>query len=90
MSAILQSGSLTLNGVAVPIALTDNQDGTYSPNIAAALTLDPTNLALDSTVSTINSYLSVLGTPSDVAWSNTGEGTLIAILKKIALNTTPV
>jgi hypothetical protein len=32
---------------------------------------------------------SSIGDPSDTPWSGTGDGTVIAILKKIALNTTP-
>ena len=31
----------------------------------------------------------VVGSPSDAAWSGTGDATVISLLKAIALNTTP-
>lgn len=30
-----------------------------------------------------------IGTPSDEAWSGTGDGTVVALLKAIAVNTEP-
>ncbi len=42
---IAYANGLTVDGLPMPLLVTDNGDGTYSPNIAAELTLDPTNLA---------------------------------------------
>ncbi|HWW46304.1 MAG TPA: hypothetical protein VNZ94_00495 [Xanthobacteraceae bacterium] len=33
--------------------------------------------------------LSGIGTPADEPWDGTGDATVISLLKKIALNTTP-
>lgn len=45
--------------------------------------------AVNEVDSTISNLAAVIGAVDDDAWSGTGNGTVIAILKKIALNTVP-
>ncbi len=83
----MADASLILPGnQTLPIALTSNGDGTYSVTTGAEITLDPTNLA---TSAKQDSLKAVIGSVADAAWSGTGDGTVIAILKAIAVNTTP-
>lgn len=79
------SGAL-LNGHPIPLSVSDNGDGTYSLDIGANITLDPTNL---STSAKQDALKAVIGSASDVAWTGIGDGTVISILKAIATNTTP-
>ncbi len=89
--AFPQSG--VAGGQTVPVKAIDLEDGTFALAIGADLTLDPTNLALASKQDTGNTALAALvtsiGSIGDAAWSGTGNGTVIAILKAIAVNTTP-
>ena len=60
--------------------------------ISSDLTLDPTNLATsakqDTAQTSLTAIATALGTPADAAWTS-GSGSVIAILKTIATNTTP-
>jgi hypothetical protein len=44
--------------------------------------------AADVPVALTAAITAAIGTKSDAAWSGSGDGTLISVLKKIALNTT--
>ena len=100
--AIIEGGNLTVDGVPTPISLSAVGDGSFTIDVGANLTLDPTNLALQSTSAAIlakiiaapataagqASLQTAIGTISDAAWAGTGDGTVIAVLKAIAINTT--
>jgi len=77
----------------VPIKATDNGDGTFAIQYSAELTVDPTNLATsakqDTAQTSLTAIAAAIGAPSDAAWTS-GDGTVIALLKKIAANTAPV
>ncbi len=91
-------------GQVVPILASEITPGVYSLNVGAELTLDPTNLALEATQASIlakiiaapataakqDTLAAIIGSVSDSAWSGSGDGTVIAILKAIAVNTVPV
>ncbi len=86
-------------GTTVPVKAADNGDGTYSLAISSDLTLDPTNLATSAKQDTLAALVAtaakqdalkaVIGAADDAAWSGSGNGTVISLLKAIALNTTP-
>lgn len=42
-----------------------------------------------ATEATSADMAAAIGSPSDAAWSGSGDATVISLLKKIALNTTP-
>lgn len=46
------------------------------------------SVASDGTPIDSAGLVDAIGTPADAAWSGTGDGTVIAILKAIAINTT--
>ncbi len=84
-------------GLAVEIGYTDETGfhplGSSSGiAISSDLTLDPTNLATsakqDTAQTSLTAIAAALGTTADAAWTS-GNGTVIALLKAIATNTTP-
>lgn len=91
--ALAIADGLSLNGVPMPLSVADNGDGTYSINIGADITLDPTNLATSAKQTTAQTSLTAiaaaLGTPADAAYAGSGNASIISILKGIYVNTTP-
>lgn len=61
-----------------------NQDGTLMLGVGPDGKMYPLSVGAAGADATATA----LGSPNDAAWSGTGPGTVIAILKKIALNTT--
>lgn len=43
----------------------------------------------ETTGAMLSADSAAIGTPADAAWSGSGDATVISLLKKIALNTTP-
>lgn len=101
VTGYIVNGTWSLDGEPAPIVFTDNENGTYSPTIGVStVTIDGTLLATAAKQDTGNSSLddlnAAIGTTADAAWSGTGAGTAIAILKAcyaklatIATNTEP-
>lgn len=63
-----------------PVTLVDPQ-GKYTP-----ISVAPPGASL-ATSQNQSTLLTVIGTPSDVAWTGSGPATVIALLKAIAQNT---
>ena len=58
------------------------------PNLAGVVLVDKDNNIVDLGETSAATALAI-GTPADAAWAGTGDATVISLLKKIALNTTP-
>lgn len=84
----------TLDGVPIPVSVSFNEDGSYSIDIGANITLDPTNLATsakqDTAQTSLTAIAAALGTKADAAWDGSAPTpSVISILKGIFVNTTP-
>lgn len=65
-------------------ASASNQDGTLMLGVGPDGKMYPLSVGAAGADVTATA----IGTPADAPWSGSGPGTVIAILKKIALNTT--
>lgn len=61
-------------------------DITNLENITIIASALPDGAATEATLAAVST---AIGTKADAAWSGTGDASVISLLKKIALNTTP-